>query len=82
MQQVVTPLERVAEGLVPCGKVARAAGQQFEFVIETRQDRLWLQEFDARRGKFEGKRKPIETAADFSDGRGVVFPLNRRPPPR
>jgi len=58
---------------MPRWQVARAACQQFEFVIQTSQDRLRLQKFDARGGKLKGKRKPIETAADFSYGRGVCL---------
>ena len=50
VQQVVAPVDRVAQGLLARRQVARAAGQHLEPVAQSRQQRLGRKELDARGG--------------------------------
>jgi hypothetical protein len=58
---------------MPGRKITRATCEQFQTIIKARQNRLWLEQFDSCGGKLKGERQPIEAAADFGDGGGVVF---------
>jgi hypothetical protein len=49
VQQVVAPIDRVADGLLALRQVAGSAGQELEAVGEAREQRLRGKELDPRR---------------------------------
>ena len=69
VEEVVAPGERVAQRLLPRGKVACAAGQKLQALAEPLQHRFGREQRDPRRRQLERERQPVEayaTAGAFS----------------
>src|SRR6266498_3673273 len=64
VQQVVTPLNRSAQRLLACWRIARATREQVQRRrLQSRQHRFRWEQFDARCGQLNGQREPTETDA-------------------
>ncbi len=72
VEKVVAPGDRAAERLLAFGQVARSGRQDVELVIEPDEDRVRAQQLDARGGKLDRERHPVEPCADRSH-RGRVL---------
>ena len=70
-QQVVAPLQGVAQRLLAGGQVLRSSRQDLEPVREPLQQRLGRQEFAAGCGQFDGQRQAVQVHADLGDGAGI-----------
>ena len=68
----MAPGDRAAQGLLALWKIAGAARQQPEAVLEPAEHRLRGEDADAGRGQLDGKRQPVEPHADLCDRRRVL----------
>jgi hypothetical protein len=75
-QEVVAPLDRGPEGLLSLVRVARAAGQKRETLVQSSRQRLRGEQLEPRRRELDREREPVEPPADLEQGGGV---LARRP---
>lgn len=72
-QQPVAPLERGAQCLLPCRRIAAAGGQQAEALVEARAHAFDAEQRHPRRGQLERQRNAVEFAADLDCGGGCRF---------
>lgn len=70
-QQVVAPLDGVAQCLLAGGQIAWAPGEEVQAMRETLEQGLWGQQLAARRRQFDGQRQSVQTHADLSDDAGI-----------
>src|SRR5215471_1677639 len=70
-EQIMTPLDGIAQGLLPGGYITYTADEQRQTLPQTRQERLWWEQPDARRRQFDGQWEPIQAHADFCHERRV-----------
>ena len=70
-EQVVAPRDRPAQRLLALRQVPRARREQREVVLEPGDDLFGRQELDARRGKLDGQRHPVQPRGDPADRRRV-----------
>jgi hypothetical protein len=72
VEQVVTPGDGVAQGLLASGQIARSAGKEWQPLVEPRQQRLGGEDADARRRQLQRQRQPVQARADLSNCCRVV----------
>ena len=70
-EQVVAPLHRPLEGLVPGLTGAGPTGEEAEAVVEAGRDLLHAEGGGARRGQLDGEGDAVEAAADLGQGGGI-----------
>ena len=84
-EQLVAPIDRRPERLLPCRPIARAAVERQALASHPRQERLGRNHLDPRRGQFDGQRQPVERQTDIGDRARVLVgqrePGARRPGP-
>src|SRR5258708_37828087 len=68
VEQVVTPRDRVAEGLLALWPVPCTAGQELQALGQTFDHRGWREQTRACGGKLDRQRQPVQAQADFRDG--------------
>ena len=79
LEQVVAPVDRVAERALPRRQVVGAAGEQVEPLLEPAEDRLRREQLHARGRELDREREPVEAAADPGHrGRVLVRELEAR----
>ena len=71
-QELVAPLDRRAQRLLPLGQIAGAAAEVLEAAAESIPERLRREEVQARGGELDRQRQPVEPATDLGHGGGVV----------
>ena len=71
-EQLVAPLDRRPEGLLPLGQVARATAERLPAGGEPVPQRLGREEVEPRCRELDRQRQPVEAAADVGNGGGVV----------
>ena len=71
-EEVIAPGDRTAQGLLPFGQVAGAAGQHGQLVPEPFEDRLGRQELDPRCGQLDRQGHALEPSDDAGHRRGVL----------
>src|SRR5579885_231478 len=70
-KQVVAPLQRVVQRLLPCWQVLLPAGQHLEPGLEALKEVVGRKQFNASRGQFDGQGQAFETGADSRNGAGI-----------
>ena len=79
LEQVVAPVDRVAERALPCRQVVRAAGEEVEPLLEPPQDRLRREQLHPSCRELDRERKTVEAPADPRHcGRVLVRELEAR----
>ena len=79
LEQVVAPVDRVAERALPRRQIVGAAGEQVEPLLEPAEDRLRREQLDARGRELDRERQAVEAAADPGHrGRVLVGELEAR----
>ena len=73
VEQVVGPVDRVAQRLVPLQRRAAAPGEQLEALIEPRDQILGGQRPHARRGQLDRERDPVEATTELRDRARVAI---------
>src|SRR5207302_6670031 len=71
-EEVMTPLHRRLERLLPGEGSTGAAGEQAEAITQAIEDTLRAQGPDPSGGQFDGQRDTVQANADGGDGRGVA----------
>jgi hypothetical protein len=71
-QQLPAPVDRRPERLLPVGPAAPAGGQDGEPIVQPVSQLRHAEGADTGRGQLQGERDPVQAAADFGDGGGVV----------
>ena len=69
LTQLVTPLDRCAEGALAFGSVARAVGQERQRPLEPREQRPGRKEARASSRKLDRQRQAVESRTDRLDRR-------------
>ena len=72
VQQLVAPLDRRPERLLPLRQVAGAAAERLEAARQAVPQRLGREEVEAGGRELDRQRQPVEPAADVGHGGGVV----------
>ena len=79
VEQVVAPLNRSSQCLLPAGQVASPAAQRAQRFLQPDEQRLGRKELDPRGGKLNRKRQAVDSFADAGDrGRILVRGLEIR----
>ena len=71
-QELVAPVDGVAQRLLADGQVAAAAGEQIETALEARPDLRRREDPDPRRRQLDRQRQAVETGADLGDRRRIL----------
>src|SRR4029079_10223618 len=71
-KEIVTPGDRVTNGLLPVGHISAAAGQQRQPMLEPVCQNLCGQEPGPGRSQFNCQRQSIQPAADLGNGANIV----------
>ena len=66
-EQIVTPSDRVAQRLLPRWRVARSAGQQRQWLLQTGQQRSGRKRLASRRGQLDRQWEAIQPATNRRD---------------
>ena len=74
VEEADAPVDRLAQRLLACGKIARSAGEDAQPVIEAFAQRAGRQRANARRSELHRERKAVDTRADLTD---VLFARGR-----
>ncbi len=67
VEQLVAPIDRRPQRLLPCRPIARAAVERQALAGHPRQQRLGRDHLDPRRGQLDGERQPVEGQTDVGD---------------
>ena len=70
VQQLVAPLDRRAQGLLPGGRVARARGQERQALVESSEELVRAEQRDACGGQLDRERQAVQPPADLADRLG------------
>ena len=73
LEQLVTPIQRRPERLLPRWQVTRPAAQEPEPVTELFPQRLGREKPQTRRGKLDRQGQSVQPAADFKNRRRIVI---------
>ena len=72
VQQVVTPIQRPAQGLLTGRGIARTACERGQTTVQPREHGLGRQQLATRRRQFNGEGKAVKTGTDLGDSWRVV----------
>ena len=70
---LVAPVDSVSKRPVPLRDVARSAGEQFETLVQTPEDRLGRQQLDQRRRELDREWEAVKPPADLRDRRCILL---------
>ena len=70
-QQLVTPVEGRPQAAVPLIRVAAAAGEQLEALVQPGEHLCRGQHPSPSRSQLQGQRQPLQPLAQRRDGRGI-----------
>ncbi len=71
-QEVVAPVDRCSKRSLSCGRLAGAAGQEGQALLQARQQRLRLEHPNPSGSKLEPERKSIHAQTNLCDRARVV----------
>ena len=75
IEEVVTPIDGVAQSLLALGKIERTSRQQLQPISEAIENGSWREDPGSCSCQFNGQRKPIHPCADVPN-RSLVFRRN------
>ena len=71
-QQLVAPVDRSAQRLLPLRAIAAAAGEKIQPVAQARQHRLGSEDVDPRRGQLDRQGEAVQPRADLRNGGRIL----------
>ncbi len=70
-QQVIAPLEGVAQRLLAGGQIACATGEDIQAAREAFEQRLWREQFDTSCRQLNGQWQTVQPRTDLGDGASI-----------
>jgi hypothetical protein len=71
-QQIIAPRNSTPQRPLSLRQIACPCSQDVQSTMQSSEQCLWWEQFDAGGGQFDGQGQPIESSTDLGDGRSIV----------